>query len=532
MTDKPVRRAAVLSLILASILVPQLKAQAPPTAEPAQQTGEVTRNDLSLTVGKSILMNSPVPIERVAVGFGDVVEATAVGPREVLVSGKAPGEASVIIWQQGGNKMLFDVTVRPSRFLLTGRTEVVRRELQKELPDSALDFTVENDFVFLRGRVRNLTEAHRAVAIASTLGKPVNLLTVDVPAADAQILLKVRFASVDRSVSTELGLNLISTGGAIGTVSTQQFSPPRVERTPEGLAELTLTDALNIFLLRPDLNLGATIRALQRKSLLEVLAEPNVLAINGKQASFLAGGEFPFPMLQGGAGGLGQITVQFREFGIRLNFIPTITPRGTIRLQVAPEVSALDFVNGLNIQGFQIPAITVRRVNTEVELENGQSFAIGGLLDNRMNETLAKMPFLGDIPVLGKLFQSKVANRANTELLVIVTPELVRPISAGQPVPDVNFPKPFMQPNSTSPMRTPGMEVTGPVPVNAPTETIPVETLIESQKSGTALTDVKGTSAPTPQPLLFSPTIVAPPVASGAAPEAAPAPAPATAPSK
>jgi pilus assembly protein CpaC len=266
---------------------------------------------------------------------------------------------------------------------------------------------------------------------------------------------------------------------------------------------------------------------LQRKSLLEVLAEPNVLAINGKQASFLAGGEFPFPMLQGGAGGVGQITVQFREFGIRLNFIPTLTPRGTIRLQVAPEVSALDFANGLNIQGFQIPALTVRRVNTEVELEAGQSFAIGGLLDNRMTETLSKMPLLGDIPLLGKLFQSKAANRQNTELLVIVTPELVRPIAAGQAVPAVNFPKEFLPANTKTPMRTPGMDVTGPVPVNSPTETLPIETLIESQKPGAPLTDVKGTSAPTQQPLLFAPTIVSPPGAASpaSAPVAAPAPA-------
>ena len=310
--------------------------------------------------------------------------------------------------------------------------------------------------------------------------------------------------------------------------SRRSSSRHRASGGTSGETEFTLSDALNIFLLRPDLNLAATIRALQRKLLLEVLAEPNVLAINGKQASFLAGGEFPFPMLQGGAGGLGQITVQFREFGIRLNFIPTITPRGSIRLQVAPEVSALDFTNGLNIQGFQIPALTVRRVNTEVELEAGQSFAIGGLLDNRMNETLSKMPFLGDIPVLGKLFQSKAANRANTELLVIVTPELVRPIPAGQPVPQVNFPQEFLPANSKMPMRTPGMDVTGPVPVNAPTETMPVETLIESQKPGTALTDVKGTSEPTPQPLLFAPTVMSPPGAS-ASPAAAPAPAPAPA---
>jgi pilus assembly protein CpaC len=281
-----------------------------------------------------------------------------------------------------------------------------------------------------------------------------------------------------------------------------------------------LTDALNIFLLRPDLNLAATIRALQRKLLLEVLAEPNVLAINGKQASFLAGGEFPFPMLQGGGGGLGQITVQFREFGIRLNFIPTITPRGSIRLQVAPEVSALDFANGLNIQGFQIPALNVRKVNTEVELEAGQSFAIGGLLDNRLTENLARIPFLSNIPVLGKMFQSKSFNRQNTELLVIVTPELVRPIPSGQPLPEVKMPQEFLPPNSTTSMQTPGMDVTGPVPASQQIGALPIETLIESQKPGPPLTDGKSYSQQQQQPVLFAPVVQS-------APQAAPAPAPA-----
>ncbi len=196
-----------------------------------------------------------------------------------------------------------------------------------------------------------------------------------------------------------------------------------------------------MFLFRPDLNLGATIRALQRKALLEILAEPNVLAIDGKQASFLAGGEYPYPILQGGGAGLGTVTIQFREFGVRINFIPTITPRGTIRLEVAPEVSALDFANGLVFQGFTIPALTVRRVSTGVELAPGQSFAIGGLLDRRLTETIQKVPLLADVPLLGKLFRSRSLNRENSELLVIVTPELVRPIQAGQPLPHAGIPE-------------------------------------------------------------------------------------------
>ena len=163
--------------------------------------------------------------------------------------------------------------------------------------------------------------------------------------------------------------------------------------------------------------------------MLEVLAEPNVLAENGKEASFLAGGEFPYPVVQGGnVGGTAAVTIQFRQFGVRLNFIPTVTPRGTIRLQVAPEVSSLDYTNGINVQGFTVPGVSVRNVNTEVELAEGQSFAIGGLLDNRETDTFSKIPFIGDVPILGKLFQSTSKRKTNTELMVIVTPQLVRPL--------------------------------------------------------------------------------------------------------
>ena len=323
------------------------------------------------------------------------------------------------------------------------------------------------------------------MSIASTLGRTVNLLYVDVPPAEAQVLLKVRFATIDRSASLELGLNLASTGAGntIGGISTQQFSPPQITRGPNGTAA-TLSDALNIFLLRPDLNLLATIRALQRKSLLEILAEPNVLATNGKAASFLAGGEFPFPAFQPGSGGVGAVTIQFREFGVRLNFTPNITPRGTIRLQVTPEVSALDFTSGLVVQGFSVPALTIRKVSTEIELAPGQSFAIGGLLDNRLTETVAKLPVLGDLPVLGKLFQSKSRLKQNTELIIIVTPELVTPTLAGQPVPEPKYPLPLLP----LPPLVPGSASaeTGPPPQTIlAAEMIPIETLIQSLADAT-----------------------------------------------
>lgn len=476
----------------------------------AAATAEESPNDLFVTVGKSVVVNSAQPIERVALGFGDFAEAQAISLQEVLVSGKAPGETSLIVWQRGGGKLFFDVTVQASRTTTNGKLDGVRREIARELNGQAVTVSYENDTLFLRGQVKDLTSAQRAMAIAASLGKAVNLLYVDAPPADPQILLKVRFASVDRSLSNQLGLNLFSTGATntVGAVSTGQFSPPPAPSIStispsrgRGISTSeTLSSALNLFFFRPDLNLGATIQALETKGVLQTLAEPNVLAQNGRQASFLAGGEFPFPSVQGGTTGAAPIvTIQFREFGVRLNFIPTIMPSGLIRLQVAPEVSALDFASGLSLNGFNIPALTVRKVNTEVELSEGQSFAIGGLLDNRVTETLEKIPFLGDVPVLGNFFKSRSRNRQNTELIVIVTPELVRPMPAGRAIAVPNYPLPFLTKNSDTPMSTPGLSVTGAAaPASAPG--IPAEELLRSMEAERALVVNSGNNNSTVAP--------------------------------
>ncbi|MBK5293915.1 MAG: hypothetical protein JJE04_19855 [Acidobacteriia bacterium] len=281
----------------------------------------------------------------------------------------------------------------------------------------------------------------------------------------------------------------------------------------------TLTDALNVFLFRPDLNLGTTIRALEGKRLLQILAEPNLLTINGKSAAFLAGGEFPYPTLQGGGGGLGAVTIQFREFGIRINFLPVMTPRGTIRLAVTPEVSALDYANGLTFQGFTIPGLNTRRVQTEVELEDGQSFAIGGLLDNRLTESLSKIPGLGDIPFFGKLFRNRTVNKNNTELLVLVTPEIIRPLPKDQALPQITMPREFLKDTRATAPRHPGLETTGPVPVKPVLESIPFEQMKESQAIQ------KTPPAPAMGPLQFVPV----PMPTTAPPAAPPAAAPAKA---
>jgi pilus assembly protein CpaC len=437
-------------------------------------------------VGKSVLVDCARTIERIAVGSGDLAEATAVSPTEVMINGKAPGETTLIVWQAGGGRQFFNVKVRAGNSAATDRIESLRRELRTELPGQTLRVSSEGGTIFLRGTVKDLTSSDRAVQIASTAGKVVNLLYVNVPPAEPQILLKVRFATLDRTLNTQLGINIFSTGAAntIGAISTQQFSPPSVTTgTPTTPAAAALSNLLNIFIFRPDINLGATIQALETNGVLQMLSEPNLLTANGKEGSFLAGGEYPYPVVQGVSGSTaGAVTVQFKEFGVRLNFIPTITPRGTIRLQVAPEVSNLDFADGLTISGFTVPALNTRKVKTEVELSEGQSFAIGGLLDNRETKNFSKIPFIGDIPVLGKFFQSISKTRTNSELIVIVTPEIVSPIPAGAPVPEVKFPDQFLPSNSGIPMTTPGANVTGAKPLPVPPATIPVEQLIQSMQ--------------------------------------------------
>ena len=491
-TKAAISIACFSALCIALCAGQDLRAQAsPPSSQSAGATFQDSSNELSVAVGKTVLVDCVRPTTRVAIGLGEVAEATAISPTEIMVNGKAPGETSLIIWDDRGGRQFFNVTVRASAAALDNSMEAVRRELSMELPGQALKITSENGVVYLRGTVKDLTSSTRAVQIASTAGKVVNLLDVDVPAAKPQILIKVRFASVDRSKAKQMGINLfnLGLGNVVGGVSTGEFSPPFVSGGSSSSAGFsgsgntaTFSNELNFLAFFPALNSGVSIQALETDGIVEVLAEPNIVAMDGREASFLAGGEYPYPVVQGtSAGGAGAVSIEFKEYGVRLNFIPTITPSGTIRLQVAPEVSSLDFTNAVEMSGFQVPAITTRKVNTEVELSDGQTFVIGGLLDNRETETFEKIPFIGDIPILGKFFQSKSVNRTNTELIVLVTPEIVAPIAAGATLPSVKYPTKFLPPNTNAPMNTPDAKTAANTPAPAPA-TVPVETLIQSMK--------------------------------------------------
>jgi pilus assembly protein CpaC len=308
--------------------------------------------------------------------------------------------------------------------------------------------------IVLSGHVSTEDVAKRAALIADAYSKSVvNVLSFG-PVGAQEILLEVKFADVDRAATIQLGANFFSTGAGntIGTTTTGQFGGFSVNNSSSGQgsggsnapgsgATVNFNNALNIFLFRRDINFGAIIADLQQKNLLQILAEPNLIAVNGKEASFLAGGEFPFPVVQAGQG-VSSVTIQFREFGVKLKFTPVIMPSGAIHLHVVPEVSALDFANGLTISGFNVPALTTRKADTEFEIQDGQSFVIAGLLDNRVTSVMNKMPGIGDIPVLGYLFRSKSASKSRSELMVMVTARRVSPLA--QPPSGPSTPRPYM----------------------------------------------------------------------------------------
>lgn len=422
-------RPKPLSLILPLLLLSSLAwAQAGPSKE------------LTLTVGRGELLQFDGDIKTVAASEPKIADVVVVSPREVMVNAKGIGKATIFIWEDRALPKRYEVNVTgdPQQY------DLVRQAVQQAVGDSAVSVQGNVETMVLSGAVKSLEESQRAEAIASTYSKKVvNLLTVPAPADPRQILLEVKFASVDRSALQEIGFNFVSRNSKmLGLGTTQQFATPRFSQLQfqdQEFANSTLnfSDLLNLFVFRPDLNLGATIRAMQARNLLQVLAEPNLIALEGKEASFLAGGEFPFPTLTAtstGGATAPVITVQFKKFGVQLDFTPTVTASGGIHLKVRPQVSSLDYANAVTLQGFLIPAVATRVAETEAILKDGESFAVAGLIDSRVVQSLSRVKWLGDVPILGQLFRSRSIRKSNDELLVVVTPRFVRPVPAGEKV--------------------------------------------------------------------------------------------------
>lgn len=400
--------------------------------------------DLRLTVGKSVVIDYPSDIRQISTSNPDVIDASPVTTREILVHGKGLGAATMIIWSKSGQRTFYNVNVDLN-------LDPLRKILKDTFPAENIDVRGQRDEISLNGHISSKDTADRAMSLAAGFAKTVvNNLQLGTAPMDKQILLRVKFAELDRNKELQYGVNLFGLPGQtmVGT-TTGQFSNTALSGTAgtgagsTSGATMSITQALSLFAFDPKLNLGAFVKALQDDSILQILSEPNLVTTNGKEATFLVGGEYPVPVLQGGANS-GAVTIQFREFGIKLIFTPLITPNGTIKMHLKQEVSTLDFANGVSISGFTIPALQTKRAETDVELGEGQSFVVAGLLDNRDQETLSKIPVLSSLPIFGSLFKSKDITKSRQELVMLVTPEITMPLGPNDPRPEPYFPGKFL----------------------------------------------------------------------------------------
>jgi pilus assembly protein CpaC len=417
------------------------------TAGPAAVAPDATGIDL--LVGRSTILNVGSSISRVSLTVPDVADAMVTSPQQLLIHGKAPGVISMFVWDRAGGIKTYEVNVRRDL------TQLIE-QMRNLFPGEAVSVVGSGKDVVLSGTVSSKYVIDKAGEVAGGYVEKkenvVNLLKQQEGVASNQVMLRVRFAEVSRSALQELGASFFTGPGGfhdyVASASTQQFPSinyTALDRTSiQGVdkwgggrdtvtavgGQGTFSDFLNLFLFNNRYNVGTLIKAMQDKGVFQSLAEPNLIALNGKEASFLAGGEYPYPVVQSGAGN-NSISITFKEFGIRLNFTPTVLGGDLINLKVRPEVSSLDFSNAIVLDGFRIPALSTRRTETEVELQDGQTFAIAGLLNNTVQSTMRKIPGIGDIPILGWLFKSQALQKNQTELVVMITPQIVRRGSTG-----------------------------------------------------------------------------------------------------
>jgi pilus assembly protein CpaC len=402
----PALRAGLLAVIVAGL------AGAPVGA----QQGEPVERVL-LTAGRSTVLMTDFDITRIAVTDPAIADAVVVKAREVLVDGKGAGTVSLIIWGDATRKH-YDVVVDSG-------VSTLQQNLQQLFPGEDINVGVTDEAVILSGSVSSNDVMLRAAEVSrAALPKAsvVNMLQLPGGSPSKQVMLQVRFAEVNRTALLQAGVTLFTTRTAFTSRSTTQQFPGPDPSDEGGVGGLEFTDFLNLFFFQREEGIGAVLKALQGRGFLQSLAEPNLIAYNGEEASFLAGGEIPIPVVQGVSG---QVSVQYKEFGIRLTFRPTIAG-DVIRLKLRPEVSTLDFNNGIILSGFRIPALNTRRAETDVELRDGQSFAIAGLMNNISQTDRQAIPLLSRLPIIGYLFKSKAERAEQTELMVLITPRLVR----------------------------------------------------------------------------------------------------------
>jgi len=462
-------------------------------------------SSVRLLVGRSAIVDVGSAISRVSLTSADVADAVVTSANQLLVNGKMPGTISMYVWERSGGLRRYEVVVQRDLAILN-------EQMKKLFPGENIDAQSSGKGIVLSGLVSSLDVSEKAKNVAGGFvdkaEEVVNLLRMQESAASNQVLLRVRFAEVSRSAVTDLGTSLFTGPNGYKDVlarSTTSTIAPVFDNSDPTHEKLVFSDFLNLFLFDAKHQLGTVIKALQTRGQFQSLAEPNLVAESGKEASFLAGGEFPVPVAQGSGANLA-ISVQYKEFGVRLNFTPVIHG-DRVHLKVRPEVSTLDFANGVLLNGFRIPALSTRRTETELELQDGQTFAIAGLLNNSLNSTLQKIPGIGDIPILGLLFKSKAANKEQTELVVMITPQILTRNSSGVTTALPKTPEPFL----------------APLPANKLVDPLPPA--FTPARQGAALSPAAAAAVLTPDPparVVVGPTAgTAPPAATTVAPASA-----------
>jgi pilus assembly protein CpaC len=539
------RAAKVIALVvyIIVILVATPQAQKPASfsgspgamsAGPAVMAPNATSIDL--LVGRSTILNVGATIARVSLTVPDIADAMVTSPQQLLIHGKTPGTISLFVWDRAGGITTYEVNVRRDLNQLI-------EQMKQLFPGEPISVTGSGKDVIIAGSVSSKYVIDKAADVAAGYVEKkenvVNLLKQVEGQTSNQIMLRVRFAEVSRSALQELGASLFTGPNGfhdyIAQSSTQQFATvhydelDRVSTQGPGAwgggrdtvtatgGKYSFSDLLNLMIFNNKYSIGTMIKALQEKGLFQSLAEPNLIASNGKEASFLAGGEYPYPIIQPGSGG-NSISITFKEFGVRLSFTPTVLGGDMINLKVKPEVSALDFTNAITLEGFRVPALSTRKTETEVELQDGQTFAIAGLLNNSVTDTMRKIPGIGDVPVLGWLFKSKALQKNQTELVVMITPQILRRGSTGvsQGLPNI------VEPYLGAPTKS--------MPSPAPYTGSPMTPATRKPKSGgtTEEPNAQPEAAAAPAPVAVVPTSSKPvaPAQTASMPAAAPRPEP------
>jgi pilus assembly protein CpaC len=431
MLDSSIKNRLIpLFMIILFLLLPQARSWAAPENKAAD-----TR-ELEIQMGKSTVISTEVPIKRISIAAPEVADATALDTNQVYVTGKAPGTTNLTLWDRGDRAFaVYNITVQPD---LSGLKEAIKKLFPGE---DNITITTSRDSIALSGTVTSASNLSSILSIAESYApkKIINLLQIG---GVQQVMLEVRVSEISRSLLRRLGVNLSylsSSGQNYGlTLLNNLTSLPSSGYPANGLNVSQDVTALFKFFSN-QASWTVFIDALKEEGLVKVLAEPTLITLSGQSANFLAGGEYPIPVPQG----FNTVTIEYKKYGVGLNFTPTVIGGGKINMAVTPEVSELDFSNAVRLNGYTVPALSTRRVSTVVELADGQSFAIAGLLSDNVRHIVDKFPVLGDIPVLGALFRSSSFQKNETELVVIVTPHLVKPLDmAKQTLPHEAYKEP------------------------------------------------------------------------------------------